>query len=678
LDAALAGANAQLDVARLAALIAKNLALDEADIRRTADAAALGDKVAEGNAEHTLLANAANAIRDQASAQATAKSDERITLSMDLADLQARRDQAWLAAWNAIALKVGDWLTPRGLDNSLGLIDGLGNEFERLDGVWDRAQETGSGWLGSVYQVLGVGFYDLIGVTGIYNGYSGEELISLNKLGPWERATSFINGVISLAGTVMGGARGVSGARAWRAGRCSWNPLTNCFVAGTQVVIGEVVEEAAEGLAAANSPPWKALGLTFVIVGVGGVVLLENRRRGKVKAGRRQAVDAFFAEERFRDNRAAPEAEGELGTATDALPELTLDEFQDLCDCLLATDEELTEASEDTEVLMPADSLVPSRSLPRAGARASRMSSRTGNVAVCEPQQGIRIEPVRKNRALGTGPIVVPRSGPRRPRSFGRWLPIVWLAACLIPAGFCSWRSDAPRASNASETRTVAQARYITRSIEDIGEGDFVLARDAFGRDVGVKRVAEVYRRVSDHLRILTFRAADGTEQTLKTTDEHPFWTENRQAWIEAKNLAVGDTFIGPHGEFQTLVATVYEPHPDRIRVFNFQVEDYHSYFAADKLAGQMPVLVHNADYDENLAPDIAKKVRQFEKKSLRDQKSVYDHLRRTYQEHLEKYGQKPGATSGETNRMERELAEMRRILEGRGQGFGSDGELFD
>jgi hypothetical protein len=175
---------------------------------------------------------------------------------------------------------------------------------------------------------------------------------------------------------------------------------------------------------------------------------------------------------------------------------------------------------------------------------------------------------------------------------------MAWLAVCLIAAGFCSWRSDAPRPSNASQTGTVAQARYVTRSIEDIREGDFVLARDEFGRNLGVKRVSEVYRRVSDHLRILTFRAPDGSEQTLKTTDEHPFWAENRNAWTEAKNVEVGDSFVGPHGDLQTLADTAYEARPEGIPVFNFQVEDHHSYFAA--LSGSAPILVHNAEY-ENL-----------------------------------------------------------------------------
>jgi len=65
---------------------------------------------------------------------------------------------------------------------------------------------------------------------------------------------------------------------------------------------------------------------------------------------------------------------------------------------------------------------------------------------------------------------------------------------------------------------------------------------------------------------------------------------------------------------------------------------------------------------------DIEKKVKQFSRRSLSEQKALYKNLLRTYVEHLAKYGQTAGETMGETNRMERELFEMKKILEARGQ----------
>lgn len=43
----------------------------------------------------------------------------------------------------------------------------------------------------------------------------------------------------------------------------------------------------------------------------------------------------------------------------------------------------------------------------------------------------------------------------------------------------------------------------------------------------------------------------------------------------------------------------------------------------------------------------------------------------------MEKYGQVVGQTTGETERMERELAGMRRILAQRGRTFAPDGSLL-
>jgi hypothetical protein len=74
---------------------------------------------------------------------------------------------------------------------------------------------------------------------------------------------------------------------------------------------------------------------------------------------------------------------------------------------------------------------------------------------------------------------------------------------------------------------------------------------------------------------------------------------------------------------------------------------------------------------------DTESEVKRFSKRKLGQQEEEYDNLWKTYRKHLEKYGQEPGQTTGETNRMERQLQEYRRILEGRGRQFGPDGKLI-
>ncbi|MGB4708013.1 MAG: hypothetical protein WBH28_06095, partial [Fuerstiella sp.] len=52
-----------------------------------------------------------------------------------------------------------------------------------------------------------------------------------------------------------------------------------------------------------------------------------------------------------------------------------------------------------------------------------------------------------------------------------------------------------------------------------------------------------------------------------------------------------------PHGKTQTLVGSTREEFPNGIPVFNFQVEDFHTYYVAAS-TGDDVLLVHNADCD--------------------------------------------------------------------------------
>ena len=67
--------------------------------------------------------------------------------------------------------------------------------------------------------------------------------------------------------------------------------------------------------------------------------------------------------------------------------------------------------------------------------------------------------------------------------------------------------------------------RYVTKRIADLEVGEEVVAKDPESGEVTTKRVANVFRKVSDHLRILQVRNPLTNElQTIETTDDHPFW----------------------------------------------------------------------------------------------------------------------------------------------------------
>ena len=172
--------------------------------------------------------------------------------------------------------------------------------------------------------------------------------------------------------------------------------------------------------------------------------------------------------------------------------------------------------------------------------------------------------------------------------------------------------------------------QYVTVNIEDINVGDFVYSYDTITGTTELKEVTDVFVRESDHINYLTIIDEEGREQIIETTDSHPFWvvtdepdldraarslvnengvwlyhdnigpTENG-FWVEAKDLQVGDVFIGANGELSTLVDFERVVFPEGINVYNFTVEGNHNYFVLAQVGdyGQTSVLVHNGKYSD-------------------------------------------------------------------------------
>ncbi|MFY9253692.1 MAG: polymorphic toxin-type HINT domain-containing protein [Fuerstiella sp.] len=203
------------------------------------------------------------------------------------------------------------------------------------------------------------------------------------------------------------------------------------------------------------------------------------------------------------------------------------------------------------------------------------------------------------------------------------------IAVCLGTGLFFAFRAATPDAQATAAVPAVTVSPTVdaavpdteltTCNIEDIQAGDLVLARDEHGQEIGLKPVKEVYKRTSFHLRHLTFESADGDQQTLSTTDEHPFWSVTADEFVEAGSLPVGHQVTDPHGKTQTLVGSTREEFPNGIPVFNFQVEDFHTYYVAAH-AGDDVLLVHNADYDDLYGPfyhsttdDVIAKIKESE-----------------------------------------------------------------
>ena len=178
-----------------------------------------------------------------------------------------------------------------------------------------------------------------------------------------------------------------------------------------------------------------------------------------------------------------------------------------------------------------------------------------------------------------------------------------------------------------------AAKRYITKSIQDIHEGDLVYAYDIETGEVSRRPVTSVVSHQADHIRHLTVQGDSGIPQTFQTTDTHPFWViadtpndlrrarenvtvetardgplslyhanidaSNGGYYVEASDLQVGDTIISPSGEQTTLFAMHREEHPEDIPVYNFEVDGTDNCYIITNceayLAVAEPVLVHNA-----------------------------------------------------------------------------------
>jgi hypothetical protein len=89
----------------------------------------------------------------------------------------------------------------------------------------------------------------------------------------------------------------------------------------------------------------------------------------------------------------------------------------------------------------------------------------------------------------------------------------------------------------------------------------------------------------------IVLEAADGETDKLEPTAEHPFWVRDR-GWVKAGQLRSGDEVPQLGGGWLRIarVATSEK----RETVYNFEVEDFHTYFVGDLAAW-----VHNTCWDD-------------------------------------------------------------------------------
>ena len=80
--------------------------------------------------------------------------------------------------------------------------------------------------------------------------------------------------------------------------------------------------------------------------------------------------------------------------------------------------------------------------------------------------------------------------------------------------------------------------------------------------------------------------------EEIITTETHPFFVKN-QGFIKAGELAIGDELLDSNKNILLVENFDVELTGKPVTVYNFQVEDFHTYYA-----GGLGVLVHNASYN--------------------------------------------------------------------------------
>jgi hypothetical protein len=155
---------------------------------------------------------------------------------------------------------------------------------------------------------------------------------------------------------------------------------------------------------------------------------------------------------------------------------------------------------------------------------------------------------------------------------------------------------------------TVPRVIFKTIAIEEIvrigggergdGGGQYVLARDQHDLTSPITpcRVLRTFQRMAHRLRLLTLRSCNGSEQIVRTTEEHPFYVAHA-GWTRARNLRPGDRVAGLPEQLLVCENTL-EAHAAGITVFNLEIEHAHTYFVRSEGCESDVVWVHNAEYD--------------------------------------------------------------------------------
>ena len=135
---------------------------------------------------------------------------------------------------------------------------------------------------------------------------------------------------------------------------------------------------------------------------------------------------------------------------------------------------------------------------------------------------------------------------------------------------------------------TLVKSELGSKEIQDIQIGDKVYAKNVATGKVDLKEVKKTFVNETNVLVHLVVKNSDSKETKIDTTTNHPFYVQGT-GWIPAKDLKTGDFLVLVDGSIAEVFSVEVEELESPVTVYNFEVEDYHTYYVAD-----IGVLVHN------------------------------------------------------------------------------------
>ena len=121
------------------------------------------------------------------------------------------------------------------------------------------------------------------------------------------------------------------------------------------------------------------------------------------------------------------------------------------------------------------------------------------------------------------------------------------------------------------------------RPIKDIKIGDDVFSENPETGEKDLKKVKNIFVHETN----MILHVVVGNEN-IKTTETHPFWVVGK-GWTSAGKLKQGDRLLIYSGEYLTVTNVKIEVLNNPIKVYNFEVEGWHTYFISIS-----NILVHN------------------------------------------------------------------------------------